>query len=178
MKLFHWLVIAALGLLSACVSVRSSTAPGTDLMHYRTFAWAQPTDPSVARMERSPAGQTVRNEIVRNLNARGIEEAQQGRAPDFLVAYHVVLRDRLDVTDWGWGWWGTWGGADVYQYTQGTIIVDFIDPRTNAVFWRGSASRDVDTPENPDLGDVASAVDKLMKTYPVRVASAGARPSG
>lgn len=176
MRLSNGLLIATMGLLSACVTVRSSTAPGANLGAYHTYAWAQATDPSVARLERSPQGQTIRNEIARNLNTKGIVEAPPGQPPDFLVSYHVVLRQQLDATDWGWGWWGTWGGADIYTYTVGTIIVDFVDPRTSEVFWRGSASRDVDQPENPDLGNVASAVDKLMKTYPSQMASAGAHP--
>src|SRR5262245_1843575 len=100
MKPLHWLIIASMGLLSACVTVRSNTVPGTNLAQYRTFAWLAPTDATDAQIERSPAGQTIRNEITRNLYARGIVEARQGQ-PDFLVSYHVMLQPRLDV--WGWG---------------------------------------------------------------------------
>ena len=179
MKLFQWLGIAAIAVLSGCVTVRSSAVPGTNLAQYRTFAWAQPTDQSAARMERSPAGQTIRSEIARNLQAKAIVQAGPGQSPDFLVAYHVVLRERPDYAGWGWGGWGYgyWDGADVYTYYEGTIVVDFIDPKSGQTFWRGSATRDVDHPDNPDLGDVAGAVDKMMKTYPV-VASSGTRPSG
>jgi hypothetical protein len=188
MKSLKRLVLGAIALLSACVTVRSSEVPGTNLAQYRTFAWAQPDggegnwrwDHSAGNMDRSPAGQTIRNQIVRNLEAKGVVPAAQGQSPDFLVRYQVVLRDRLDYAGWGWGGWGYgyWNGADVYTYTEGTIVVDFIDPRTREVFWRGSASRDVDHPENPDLHDVAGAVDKMMKKYPVRVAQAGERPAG
>jgi hypothetical protein len=164
--------MVAAALLSACVTVRSSAVPGADLAQYQTFGWAQPADPSV---ERSPAGQTIRNQIAGSLQQKGIVQAGQGKSPDFLVSYHVVLRDRV-YGGWGWGGWGYWGG-DWYTYTEGTIVVDFIDPRTGTVFWRGSARRDVDDPSNPNLHDVASAVDKLMKKYPMRIA-AGRRPSG
>ena len=97
--------------------------------------------------------------------------------PDFLVAYHIIVQDKIKT--WGYAnWGGGWGwGPDPFEYTEGTILVDFIDPRTNDVFWRGTASRDIGQPENVDLSKVSSAIDKLMKKYPARVASAGA-PSG
>jgi hypothetical protein len=65
----------------------------------------------------------------------------------------------------------------VNEYTQGTLFIDFIDPKTNQVFWRGTASAVVNHPENPNGKKLASAVDKVMKKYPSEVASAGARPA-
>jgi hypothetical protein len=171
--------VAAASLFCGCVSVETSKAPNVNLAQYRTFAWFEPASPSPRQQsfERSPAGAVVREQIARNLAAKGVSETAQN--PDFLVAYHGKLEQRMDVTDWGYPgwWWGGWGGPNVAvsEYTQGTLIIDFIDPRTKQVFWRGTASAVVNQPENPNPKKLAGAVDKVMKKYPAEVASAAPR---
>jgi hypothetical protein len=64
----------------------------------------------------------------------------------------------------------------VYQYTEGTIVVDFVDPASHRVLWRGTASSIVQHPDNPNLAKIAKAVDKLMTRVPATgMASAGGR---
>ncbi len=63
----------------------------------------------------------------------------------------------------------------VYQYTEGTLVVDFVDPTTERVLWRGTATGVVHHPQNPDLNKVAKAVDKLMSHYPSSAMAAGSR---
>jgi hypothetical protein len=63
----------------------------------------------------------------------------------------------------------------VTSYTTGTIIVDFLDPRTHTVIWRGSASSTVDHPDNPDPDKIVHAVDKMMGQLPEQMASAAPR---
>ena len=78
--------------------------------------------------------------------------------PDFCVAYYASTNQKLDVTYWDYGyawrprWWSGWGrrwgrgwggdwgiqsGPAVTQYTEGTVIVDVIDPKTKDLLWRG-----------------------------------------
>jgi hypothetical protein len=167
-------------LLGACVTVRSSTSPGADLGRYRTFAFYRSAQagPKQTAFERSPAGQVVEQHIAADLRSRGMTENMQ--KPDVLVAYHGKLQEKVDVTDWGYGGirWGYWGspGYTVNQYTQGTLFIDFIDPGTQNVVWRGTASAVVDNPENPNEQKLGSAVDKVMSKYPAMVAST-ARPA-
>ncbi|HEX8950398.1 MAG TPA: DUF4136 domain-containing protein [Polyangia bacterium] len=166
---------------AACVTVRSSTSPNANLAQYRTFAWyvsPAPTERQQA-FDRSPAGELVRDRIARDLADKGIH-ATSG-APDFFVAYHTRLEQKLDVNDWGYPsvfWGAAPGPVTVDEYTQGTLMVDFIDPKTGQVFWRGTATSVVDHPENPNLQKLASAVDKVMKRYPSELATATAsRPA-
>ncbi|HEX6836464.1 MAG TPA: DUF4136 domain-containing protein, partial [Polyangia bacterium] len=73
------------------------------------------------------------------------------------------------------GW--AWGGPDVTvrQYTEGTIVVDFVDPSSHRVLWRGSANGVVQHPQNPDLNKVAKSVDKMMRHYPPSALAAANR---
>jgi hypothetical protein len=163
---------------AGCVTVRSTTSPNANLAQYRTFAWyAAPTQTArQAEFERSPAGDLVRTRIARDLAAKGMHETHD--TPDFLVAYHTRLVQRLDVNDWGYPsvFWGSPPGpVRIDEYTQGTLIIDFIDPKTGQVFWRGTASSVVDHPENPNMQKLGSAVDKVVKKYPAEMASAAPR---
>lgn len=174
------IVVIALLPLAGCVTVRSATSPSANLAHYRTFAWYVSPTPTVQQtaFERSPAGELVRERIARDLHARGIRESPD--RPDFFVAYHTRLQQRLDVNDWGYPtvfWGAPPGPVTVDEYTQGTLVVDFIDPTTGQVFWRGTATAVVDQPENPNMQKLATAVDRVMKKYPAEVASAAPRPT-
>ena len=160
---------AAVALIAGCgASVSSTVTPGTNLAQYRT--WAFYTPPYRVGQVESPGEQETRNALRNALAQKGMTEAAPGQQPDFLVAYHARKQQRLDVTSAGYGWWG-WGGTDVYQYTEGTLIVDFVDPRTNQAFWRGTASDVVNNPEMPDLGKLDSAVAKLVNQYPSQLAA-------
>jgi len=165
-------VLAALVVLAGCVTVRSATSPSADLARYRTFAWYTPATARGAALERSPAGELVRERIARGLAARGIRESPD--RPDFFVAYDAELRPRLDVEDWGYPtvfWGAPPGPVTIDEYTQRTLAIDFIDARTGRIFWRGTATAVAEHPENPNPRELAKAVDKVMKRYPAEVAS-------
>jgi hypothetical protein len=83
------------------------------------------------------------------------------------------------VNGWGWGWgydYG-WGGPAYYAYTEGTIIVDFIDPHTNKVFWRGTASSVIDDPNNVSTAKVNKSIAKLISQYPVTMTASNPAPA-
>jgi hypothetical protein len=167
------LLAATLGLLGGCVTTQATTSPNANLGQYRTFSFFQPTsaNPKQLAFEQSPAGQVVRDRVTSDLQSKGLTQSADN--PDLLIAYHSKLEEKTDVTDWGYGgyYWGGPGGVTVDQYTQGTLLIDFIDPKTKQVVWRGTASAIVNHPDNPDTGKLASAVDKLMKKYPAELAS-------
>jgi hypothetical protein len=161
--MYKAMFVAALALAGCGATVRTTTMPGANLSQYHTFSFAQ----QQAGHE-SLADQTIRGEIARSLEARGLREVQAN--PDFVVATHVKTQQRMDVMP---GPYYGWGYGDVYEYTEGTLIVDFVDPKTNQVFWRGTASQTVDHPNNPDLNKVAQATSKLMMKLPFQMAAAG-----
>lgn len=167
-------LMLALAALAGCTTVRGRVTPGANLMQYKTYGWY--TTPTATQRQRafeaSPAGDTVRLRIAANLADRGIRETNDN--PDFLVAFHTKLEQKLDVNDWGYPglFWGAQPGpVSIDEYTAGTLLVDFIDPRTGQIFWRGTANAIVGQPESPNLNKLSSTVDKIMKKYPAQVAS-------
>jgi hypothetical protein len=95
-------------------------------------------------------------------------------APDMLIVYHVGVQDKVQVTDWGYRYsdyyWGHGGrDIDVYNYQEGTLIVDLVDAQTKQLIWRGAGSTAIDnsggSPEKTDK-KVNNVVGKIFSKYP------------
>jgi len=85
--------------------------------------------------------------------------------PDFVIAYYVTTKNKLNVQDFGYGPPRWFGGRDirVNQYSEGTLMVDFIDARTNQVIWRGRASGTLEMKGVEKK--ISKSVEKLIKQY-------------
>ncbi len=114
--------------------------------------------------------QRVGAAVEAQLKAKGYVPAEG--APDFLVATYVGQLSRIQVTDWGYGygpraaWYG--GGVDVYQYEEGSLIVDIVDARSKRLVWRGTATAIVDPGATPEerTERIQEAVAKVFKDFP------------
>lgn len=166
-----------LALLAGCVSVHATTMPGANLDQFKTFAWYEPdTLPRRQReLQQSPAGDVIRARITRDLAAKGIHQTRG--APDFFVLYRLQREQAFDVSVQPRLYSGQPGAVRINDWTQGNLVVEFIDPRSGEVFWRGVAEAVLDRPASPNLDKLADAVDKVMKRYPMEVATSGAAPA-
>lgn len=173
MKRYPVALSTALVLACGCapISTTSSLAPATNLAKYHTYAFY--TSPTKQGKPQTVADQDIEAALRQDLQAKGFREAAPGQRPDFFVAHH--LREKLDVAyygyGWDWGWGGAPGGPDVSTYTEGTLIVDFIDPASNKAFWRGTASEVIDHPDAPNAAKIDEAVAKLVQGCPTTVAA-------
>ena len=85
--------------------------------------------------------------------------------PDFVIAYYVTTKNKLNVQDFGYGpprWFGS-RDIRVNQYSEGTLMVDFIDARSNQVIWRGRASGTLEMKGVEKK--ISKSVEKLIKQY-------------
>ena len=169
MRATRWSFLAAvLFMAGGCgPTIRSTAAPRAELARYRTYAFYTPA--YRRGQPETVLDQTIRAAVERELATKGLVPATTA-PPDFLVAYHVKQQQKLDVQNVGYGFYG-WPGAYVTEYTQGTLILDFIDPQTRQVFWRGTASGVVSHPESPDTRRVEKVVAKVVKRYPYQMAA-------
>ena len=98
--------------------------------------------------------------------------------PDFLIAAHGGKEKKVDVVDWGYtyrgnnrynyGYDGRNRQIDVYQYQEGTLILDFVDATSRELIWRGSVSKVIDPDASPEKRDktVNEAVTKVLEKFP------------
>lgn len=113
------------------------------------------------------------------LSVHGYQQKPLQQA-DFLVAYRVIVEDKTSVTvlndyygypmGWRYGYYRPYGTQRtyVYDYQQGTIIIDIVDPKTRKLMRRGSASDEVREKTTPEKRQqkITEAVDAILKNFP------------
>lgn len=173
------LVAILLAALAGCssITVNHDYDSEADFTTYRTFGWMPrsgqaPGTAAEAKTMSDLLDRRIRNAVEGELTARGLtlSDAQ----PDLEVVYHVGAQDKIQVTDWGYRYsdyyWG-YGGRqiDVYQYTEGTLVIDLVDAAADNLVWRGSGTGVVDnTQRSPEeMQDrMNEIVAKIMQSFP------------
>jgi hypothetical protein len=168
--------------LAGCApfTVRSDYDPQATFTGLHTYEWslrskdlsAAPRDP---RIDNDLTDSRVRRAVDAALAEKGYVLAKPA-PPDFRVSYYIAIEPKLDVTaipatyGYGLGWYGAPGYSDVYvdQYEQGTLFLDVIDPKTNAMVWRGSASARVTPDLTPEEREkrINDAVRAILAKFP------------
>ena len=122
----------------------------------------------------------IQSAIAAELTRRGYAISP---SPDFLVAYHVGVQDKIDVQTVtepygyrypyrGRGWVYPGGTTRTYvnQYAQGTLMIDIVLPRERRLVWRGTAQARVHESRTPEQRTerVREAVAKILEQFPPR----------
>lgn len=137
--------------LAACSSTPSTPTanmdfnPSYDFSAVRKVA-IQPINRTVASTVIVSDMQVSRiNEaITRELTGRGYQVVQDNADADLLLAWHLITQERTDVrsfnTSTRYNCWNcpTSSNVSVRQFTQGTFIVDMIDPVALRSVWRST----------------------------------------
>jgi len=164
--------------LCACssIEVKQDWDPHANFSTLHSWAWQKQT-PAVTgnpRLDDPLVHGRIQSSIENTLAEKGYPKAMSGR-PDFLVAYHIAIQQKLDAqtiyTGYGpyRGWYGMGGAQTVVdQYDVGTLLVDVIDPGTNDVIWRGTAQsrlQELKTPEERQAR-IQDAVNRVLEQFP------------
>jgi hypothetical protein len=166
----------ALLVFSACssTSVRFDYERGVDFSKFKTFDFYEvPTTVEVDRLVIKRIDRAITNQ----LTSKGLTQASNN--PDLLIAVHTAVQDKVDVTNWGYGYadyysYGYWGprygggGTTVTQYEEGTLIIDIVDNAEDELIWRGESSRAL--PSNPTVETIDKMIDDIvartLENYP------------
>jgi hypothetical protein len=152
-----------------------------DFSHIKTYAWQDPTAPSLAQSNPF-MHKFIQDEIEKRLTASGLMKAAAGAPPDIWVTYHgsVMNNVQLQSDSFGYGFggyggagWGMYGyGAAgpvstttrVVEYLEGTLIVDIIDPMKKELIWRGSSTPILISDSNDKTQkNISKALDAMVK---------------
>jgi len=122
----------------------------------------------------------VQNAIKTALNAKGYKEVEKHKA-ELIFVFHTNVQDKSDIqTDYqtmgfgGFGFARGFGGGVVattstYNYTEGTLVVDALNPKTQKILWRGIAKDELGsgsyTPEEK-TAYINKVVAKLFESFP------------
>jgi len=119
----------------------------------------------------------VKNAVIEELELEGFE--MRFSKPDFLVAVHTSVDSRVDIQNWGYryapydryyGGYGYWGTQSftTYTYEEGTMILDFVDPASMQLVWRGVAQGVIPRNASTDriIEIVRAAVRRVLYYWP------------
>ncbi|MEN8007781.1 MAG: DUF4136 domain-containing protein [Candidatus Krumholzibacteriota bacterium] len=171
------LVLVLLASLAGCsnLSVNYDYDQNVEWSKFKTYGWIdvplQPSDPTGPLQDTELLRKRIHNSVAYEMEQRGIAP---GDNPDLLLVYHLGAKEKIQVTDWGYRYsdyyWG-YGGRqiDVYQFTEGSLVLDLIDAESKSLVWRGTGTGIVDqskrTPEEmQDRAD--NVINKIMESFP------------
>jgi len=177
-----YLLIAMLGiaLLAGCslYDIKYDYDVDSNFAAYKTYNWIPRTiseasgSAKTAIQSNSLLDERIRKAVDTQMQAKGftLDEAN----PDVMVVYHTGAENKIDVTDWGYTYAGSyWGGGlgrsvDVYQYTEGTLIVDMVATDNKKLVWRGSATGVVDPSSSPEQREarINDVIGRIFEKYP------------
>lgn len=179
-KLFSIRWALLLVMLVGCASAPTAQMdfdPAFDFSGVRTIA-IQPIDRSsattviVSDMQVSRIYQALTDELVR----RGYQVVNDNADADMLLTWHLITQERMDVRSYNtsirYNCWNCSGGTNlrVTQFTQGTFIVDLIDPVRLQSVWRStfeSRLRDQPDPDRAEENRRAAAAAIFAEFPPV-----------
>ena len=160
------------------IDVKTDFDQTADFSKFQTFAFAGMTDLNQSGvLTNSLTRKRIETAIARELTKKGMSQVGVDQNPDLLVHYWMGVKEkqRLDTTGpsmGAYGWHGRYGygagysGVTTYEYREGTLITDLIEPTKKELVWRATmvANMEETTAENIELGN--QAIAKAFEKYP------------
>jgi hypothetical protein len=162
-------------LLAGCanVSVTTNYDRTADFSKYRTYAWAPESRDDQAITK------TIHRAVDAGLATKGCTLSNR---PAFLVRARFSAKEQIAVhrhTDWGGAGTGQlsrqtgyeiWPVAahtltDVDRFTEGTVLLDFLDAGSRRLIWHGEGAIVFGTAAE-NVRSVEEAVAQLLKRFP------------
>ncbi len=124
------------------------------------------------------------------LEIQGFTVIEDENAADALISWHLAAEEKTDVRTYstgmsgghGYGGYGRRGGYNcwdcggtevrVKQYTQGTFIVDIIDPTLKQSVWRSVVQSKLKGEASQDQQDFNTAALRIMGEFPPNMLAA------
>ena len=172
--LFCLTSLAILCILAACNTAPPVTVK-TDYDHAATFGKYHSYALDTASIGLSPTGnEALQSSLRSSLTGRGLKES--GKNSDLYIVPTVFTQEKLNVMPGGgytfypsaYGRYrmGTVAlNTEVQQYTEGTLVIDFVDRRTHRIVYRGLGQAAVGSTER-NAAAIRAAVNKIVTAYP------------
>jgi hypothetical protein len=114
--------------------------------------------------------QRAKEDIVRELTAKGWTEAPDANSADAVVVLHGATQSEKSLDTWysggGWAWGPGMSTTTVNTVHVGTMLVDVFDAKTKKLVFRGTASDDISDKPEKNSKKIDKAVQKIFKDFP------------
>jgi hypothetical protein len=159
----------------ACVSgfalaqeVTTNFDPTVNFSKFTTYKWVNVEGGPQAD---SITARQIQADVDADLTSKGLTRTEADNASlyvSFQIATHQ--QEKLNWYNWGggWGWGGGMGQATTSTVDVGTLAIDFYDPSTKLMIWRGIGTKTLDPSGHAEknMERINKAVDKILKHFP------------
>jgi hypothetical protein len=186
-----YMIITTLLVLTLSGCAVTEIDRGADFKHYKTFSWGTSELKAENPLYKGDLiNRKIKATIADEFAKRGILYTDAN--PDFLVSYKTYTEQKQQsygsnyispyfmpygygffqygLYPFGFGGWGYPYGMNrrTYDYTEGTLIIDITDKKTDEVVWRGSVTGNIQNTNNLQK-QIGKGIKAIMKKYPVPV---------
>lgn len=181
---YDWIaIIVTLTMAVGCSGIRVSQdyEPSTDFSALQSYGWKSQTQKKTGdpRIDNPLRDTRIRTAIERILGNKGFVPSGDD-LPTFLVRYQTILRRKIESSGstgsvgFGIGSYGRHGGIavgtgnEIREVEEGSLIIDFLDPASNTLLWRGTGNqryREYTVPEKA-ARDINVLVEKIFEQFP------------
>lgn len=173
-----WIGLMVIAVPLASQEVATVQDPSVNLSHFQTFAvkigtpWGDASSESAAK-----------DAVVKNLEAKGWKETDESSC-DAVVIVHGARQGKQTLQAFyeslpGYGFQSVGAPAladsDVYEYKEGTLVIDIFDAQTKRAVFRGVAKKVTSNPGTRDQ-QIDKATKEMFKSFP-RLKSGGQKPA-
>lgn len=164
---------AALLALAACATgpeLRVDRDPSANLRSYRTFGWHEPLSTDASSYT------TLMTQHLKQSTRRALERqgyAYSDKEPDLRVNFSVRIEDRQETRGLPSpgrtyrGWAISMPNIDTVDVKAGTLAIDLVDARRQALVWRGVAEGRLKPEATQDPARaVEAAVGEIFTAFP------------
>ncbi len=177
------LVLTLAVMIGGCggLKVQTDVDPEADFTGWQTYQWAERTDEGKQdrRVYNYAVEGRVKNAVNRAMEAKGLREDTIGQ-PDFLVGWHGFIQGQANFSvvssyyEYSSGWFGYYTPGYVSSQTyvnnwkDGTLMLDIVDARSNALVWRGMGTDALGDAEGPEQLQkrMDEAVARILRDFP------------
>jgi hypothetical protein len=169
-SLFIAIILTAI-FLAGCssISISQDYDPAYDFSKLKTYGFLPLTESSgIDQLTANRMSDAIKKE----LGAKGYTLSETA---DFGVALYFTMKTKTNVQSYGYGYgyggyWGRpgYGGVDVTQYDEGTLVIDIIDMAKKELIWRGTGSKALS--QSPTVeertANINNAVAEILGQFP------------
>jgi hypothetical protein len=172
-------IISATTLISCepTLHVTSDYDKSVNFTNYSTFAVLQLSEKAQTISELN--ADRVINAIKAEMVAKGFKE--DAAAPDLKVMPVAIFTPKQEVTantnyygyggvyrpyGWGTGMSSGYTTYNVDDYTDGSLIIDIVDSKTEKLIWEGVGNKEIDKPSKKPDETIPAAIKKIMAGFP------------
>jgi len=185
MMRFSLLSLLILSVIAGCstIQVKSDFNPKMDFSRLKTYSWLGTVDkPSDdIRINNEFVNKTIRVAVEKDLQGKGFTRVDSGQA-DFVITWFGAIEQKIKADNinnfyspYGYGtlyrdpyWNNQPTTMNVREYEQGSLIFDFLDPRTHTLLWRGIGSDKLkeEQSESQMRYNLNAAVTQILASFP------------